>query len=63
MKRILYLVQKEFRQIMRERTYMVIIFVMPFVQLILLGYAITTDVNNIAILIVDQDQVAKAGSW
>ncbi len=56
MQRIFYLVQKEFRQIFREKANLIIIFVMPFIQLIILGFAITMDVKNISTVIVNQDQ-------
>jgi ABC-2 type transport system permease protein len=55
MHRIFYLVQKEFRQILREKAFIGIIIVMPLIQIILLGFAITTDVKNINIGIVDLD--------
>jgi ABC-2 type transport system permease protein len=55
MKRLLYLIQKEFRQILRVRAYIGLIFVMPFVQLLLLGFAITVDVKNLPLAVVDQD--------
>lgn len=55
MKRILYLMQKEFRQFFRERANVGIIIVMPLVQLVVLGFAITTDVKHIQTVIVDQD--------
>jgi ABC-2 type transport system permease protein len=55
MHKIWYIMQKEFRQIFREKTNIVIIFVLPFIQLVLLGFAITTDVTNISTMIVDQD--------
>ncbi|MBL7033779.1 MAG: ABC transporter permease [Candidatus Delongbacteria bacterium] len=55
MRRVFYLVQKEFRQIRREKAYIAIIFLMPFVQLVILGYAITTDVRNVGVVVVDQD--------
>ena len=56
MQRIFYLVQKEFRQIRREKAFIGIIFVMPFIQIVLLGFAITTDVKNITLSIVDHDK-------
>ncbi len=56
MKRIYYLVRKEFRQILREPAYIGILFIMPVVQIILLGYAITTDVKNVKVGIVDLDR-------
>ena len=55
MQRLLYLIQKEFRQIRRVRAYFFLIFVMPFVQLLLLGFAITVDVKNLPLAVVDQD--------
>lgn len=55
MQRILYLIQKEFRQILREKAFIGIIFIMPFIQIVLLGFAITTDVKNVTIAFVDQD--------
>ncbi|MFC1770385.1 ABC transporter permease [Candidatus Margulisiibacteriota bacterium] len=58
MKRILYLMQKEFRQIFREKANLVIIFIIPILQLFLLGFAITTDVKNIGTIIIDHDQSA-----
>lgn len=55
MKRILYLVQKEFRQILRQKIYLSLIFVMPFIQIVVMGFAITTDVKNITVAVVDHD--------
>jgi ABC-2 type transport system permease protein len=50
--------QKEFRQIFREKANLGIIFVMPFLQLVILGFAITMDVKNIDMVIVDHDRSA-----
>ncbi len=55
MQRLLYLIQKEFRQIIREPMFIGIIFVMPVIQLVLIGFAVTTDVKNVPVVIVDQD--------
>lgn len=55
MHRIIYLIQKEFRQILRQRAYLALIFIMPFLQIVVLGFAITTDVKNVPITIVDED--------
>ncbi|MCB9058475.1 MAG: ABC transporter permease [Calditrichae bacterium] len=56
MHRVLYLVQKEFRQILREKAFIGIIFVMPFIQIVVLGFAITTDVKNVTLGVVDYDK-------
>jgi len=56
MQRILYLIQKEFIQILREKTFIGLIFGAPFIQIVILGFAITTDVNHVPLAIVDYDQ-------
>ena len=60
MKRIFYIIQKEFRQVFRDKNYLRIILVMPVIQIIVLGYAITTDVTNIPVAVVDYDHSAMS---
>ncbi len=56
MRQIFYLVQKEFRQIFRDFSMVRILFVVPLIQIFILGNAITTDVKNIKIVFQDQDK-------
>lgn len=63
MQRVFYLVQKEFRQIFRDRGMIVALFVMPFIQLVLLGNAITTDVTNLDIAICDLDRTPMSRAF
>ncbi|MBU1052995.1 MAG: ABC transporter permease [Proteobacteria bacterium] len=56
MRQIFYLVQKEFRQVFRDKAMLRIIFIVPLVQIVILGNAITTDVKNIKLVIQDQDR-------
>lgn len=56
MKRILYLLQKEFIQVFRNKTMLPIIFVMPLFQMLLLVFAATLEMKNIHWLLIDQDQ-------
>jgi ABC-2 type transport system permease protein len=51
----LALIQKEFYQIIRDRTMLRMIFVAPLIQLLVLGYAISTDVKNIYTAVYDYD--------
>ncbi len=51
--RILYLLRKELIEIFRQREMLVIMFVAPILQTILLGYVVTTDVKNIPVQIVN----------
>src|SRR5690606_28455398 len=58
MKIIFHLLQKEFRQIFRNRSMLPIIFAMPVIQLLVLSFAATFEVKNIQLHIVDRDQSA-----
>jgi len=55
MKTIIYIIQKEFLQIKRNRMMLPIIFVMPIIQLFVLVHAATMEMKNIDIAIVDMD--------
>lgn len=55
MKTILYIIQKEFKQIFRNKGMLPIIFVMPLIQLIILSNAATFEVKNIKFAYIDHD--------
>jgi ABC-2 type transport system permease protein len=55
MRTILAIVRKEFIQIRRDRRMFIMSFLSPVIQLVVLGYAANTDVNNLPLLICDQD--------
>ena len=54
--RILSIIRKEFIQISRDPRTLAITFIMPIMQLILLGYAATNDVGNIPLTVLDQSK-------
>jgi len=56
MKIILYMLQKEFRQIFRNTGMLPIIFVMPIVQLLILSNAATYEIKNLKIYFNDFDK-------
>jgi ABC-2 type transport system permease protein len=58
--RVAALVRKEFRQIFRDPKTKRIVFASPIIQLLLFGYAVTTDVHNVATFIVDHDNTAES---
>ncbi|TCD47515.1 ABC transporter permease [Chlorobium sp. N1] len=58
MKVIGYLLQKEFLQIFRNRGMLPIIFIMPFIQLVILSNAATFDVRNVPFHLQDMDRTA-----
>jgi len=55
LERIRHMLRKEFIQIFRDPRMKPIIFVMPVVQTLLFGYAVTTDVKNIPTAVLDMD--------
>ncbi len=54
MKQFCTFVQKEFYHILRDKRTMLILLVMPIVQIILFGFAISTEVNNVRVAVYDQ---------
>ncbi len=56
MKTFLYFVQKEARHIMRDRRTVLILFGMPLVMMLLFGFAISDDIQNVRIVVVGSSQ-------
>lgn len=56
LERIAAMVIKEFRQVFRDPRMARVIFVAPVVQLLVFGYAVSTDIANTATFLVDQDR-------
>ena len=55
MRQIFFMIQKEFRQVFRSREMIGIIFGIPLVQMVILGFTITNEVKNVSLLIADYD--------
>ncbi len=55
MRAIRFMLIKEFKQIFRTREMIAIIFGLPVVQLIILGFTITNEVKNVSLIISDRD--------
>lgn len=60
MRTILFIIQKEFRQIFRNKAMLPIIFVLPFIQLLVLSNAASFEVKNIKFSYVDNDHSAAS---
>jgi ABC-2 type transport system permease protein len=56
MKRFMGFVKKEFYHIFRDRRSMFILFGMPIAQIMLFGFAITNEINNVNIGILDKSK-------
>lgn len=55
MRTILYILQKEFRQIFRNKTMLPMIFGVPILQMLVLVFAATYDMKKIDLIVVDKD--------
>ena len=58
--RILYVIYKEFIHIVRDPRTLGVMFITPIMQLLLLGYAMTTDVDHIPTVVLDQDLTSQS---
>ncbi len=54
------IVKKEFLHIVRDYQTLIVIFVIPVLMLLLYGYAITLEMRNIEIAIVDQSNTPES---
>lgn len=55
MRTILFIIQKEFIQIFRDKAMLPIIFIVPIFQLLILSYTATFEIKNINFVVVDHD--------
>lgn len=54
-KRLLAVAYKEWREILRDRIYFLLAFVLPILFMLVFGYGITPDVENVSLAVVDYD--------
>ena len=55
MRRLLFMIWKELLELRQDKRMLPIVFVAPILQLIVLGYAATTDVKNVPMVVADED--------
>jgi len=55
-----YIIQKEFRQIFRNKGMLPVIFILPLIQLLILSNAATFDVKNISFAYIDSDKTSTS---
>jgi ABC-2 type transport system permease protein len=60
LERIKQMVIKEFIQVLRDKRMKAIIFVVPVLQTLVFGFAVTTDVNNIPTAVMDLDNSSES---
>ncbi len=60
--RLLSIIRKEFIQILRDPRTLILVALIPVMQILLMGYAATTDVRNVPLAVFDQDRGPAARS-
>jgi ABC-2 type transport system permease protein len=60
MRRILHLIRKEFLELRQDPRLFGIVIMAPLLQLTMLGYAATTDVRDVPLVVVDEDRSAAS---
>ena len=58
--RIYHILLKEFLQVFRDPKMKGVIFIAPIIQLLIFGYAVSTDVKNVATAVYDLDQTQQS---
>ncbi len=60
LRRLSAIIIKEFIQVVRDRRTLAMALLMPVIQLLLFGYAITTDVQNLPTIVLDQSRTRES---
>jgi ABC-2 type transport system permease protein len=60
MNRLVHIIRKEFLELRQDPRLFGIVIIAPIIQLTLLGYAATTDVRNVPLVVVDQDTSSES---
>lgn len=63
LRRVAAVAQKEWREIVRDRIYFLLAFVLPPVLMLVFGYGVTEDVENVAFAVVDHDRSAHSRDY
>ena len=57
--RVFAVAHREWREILRDRIYFLLAFVLPPVLMVVFGYGVTQDVENVAFAVVDHDRSTR----
>jgi len=63
LQRVLTLASKEVREIMRDRLYLMLAFLLPIILLVVFAYGMSGDVENIGLAVVDEDQTPASRDY
>jgi ABC-2 type transport system permease protein len=60
LRRVLHVVRKEFLELRQDPRLFGLVIIAPILQLVMLGYAATTDVRNVPLVVIDQDRSTES---
>jgi ABC-2 type transport system permease protein/ribosome-dependent ATPase len=61
--RMLAVAQRESREILRDRLYFLLAFLLPVMQMLVFGYGMSQDIENIAFAVVDEDRTPSSRDY
>lgn len=63
LRRVLAVALKEWREITRDRVYLLLAFLLPVVLMLVFGYGMNQDVENVALLVMDEDRTPMSRDY
>jgi ABC-2 type transport system permease protein len=63
LRRVLAVAQKEFREILRDRIYLLLAFAMPATLMIVFGYGMSQDIEHVGLAVLDEDGTAMSRDY
>ncbi|MDA8107210.1 MAG: ABC transporter permease [Betaproteobacteria bacterium] len=63
LRRVRAVASKEWREIVRDRITLMLAFLMPVMQMVVLGYGMSQDVENVALAVVDEDRTPASRDY
>ena len=61
--RVAALAMKEWREIVRDRIYLLLAFVMPATLMVVFGYGVSLDVRHMPVVVIDEDRTAASRAY
>ena len=63
LRRVLAVARKEWREIVRDRIYFLLAFLLPVMLMLVFGYGLSQDVENVAFAVVDEDRTPMSRDY
>ena len=63
LERVFVVAQREWREIVRDRIYFLLAFLLPVMLMLVFGYGMSQDIENIAFAVVDEDRTPTSRDY